>query len=149
MNEQERAVMQQALEALEAGPDVDPIFAGETEAALRAALAKEQAEPVQEPLVWEPVVLDLPALTQREYDALHADLRWNYKKITPPKVEPKFFDTVLYTGSIERATPVKPAPPGLVGVTTVSSVSVTTQHRVLTDADLDAIRKIVREGGKE
>ena len=44
MTDQERAVMQQALEALEAGPDVDPIFAGETEAALRAALAQEQAE---------------------------------------------------------------------------------------------------------
>lgn len=48
MNEQERAAMQQALEALEAGPDVDPIFAGETEAALRAALA-QQPEPAQEP----------------------------------------------------------------------------------------------------
>jgi hypothetical protein len=33
-----RAAVQQALEALEAGPDVDPIFAGETEVALRAAL---------------------------------------------------------------------------------------------------------------
>ncbi len=41
---------QQALEALEAGPDVDPIFAGETEVALRAALEQpeqEQAEPVE------------------------------------------------------------------------------------------------------
>lgn len=42
----DRATIEQALEALEAGPDVDPIFAGETEAALRAALA----EPVQEPV---------------------------------------------------------------------------------------------------
>ena len=41
-----RTAAQQALEALEAGPDVDPIFAGETEDALRAALA----EPVQEPV---------------------------------------------------------------------------------------------------
>ena len=40
-----RTAAQQALEALEAGPDVDPIFAGETADALRAALA----EPVQEP----------------------------------------------------------------------------------------------------
>jgi hypothetical protein len=41
---------QQALEALEAGPDVDPIFAGETEVALRAALE----QPVQEPFgyIW-------------------------------------------------------------------------------------------------
>jgi hypothetical protein len=38
----DREVMQQALEALEAGPDVDPIFAGETEAALRARLAKPE-----------------------------------------------------------------------------------------------------------
>ena len=34
------AAARQALEALEAGPGVDPIFAGETEAALRAALAQ-------------------------------------------------------------------------------------------------------------
>jgi hypothetical protein len=40
-----REAAQQALDALEAGPDVDPIFAGETEDALRAALV----EPVQEP----------------------------------------------------------------------------------------------------
>lgn len=38
-----------------------------------------------EPLVWEPVVRDLPALTQREYDALHSALRWNYKKIAQPQ----------------------------------------------------------------
>ena len=41
-----REAAQQALEALEYGPDVDPIFAGETEDALRAALAQEQPEPV-------------------------------------------------------------------------------------------------------
>jgi len=108
-----------------------------------------KAEPAQEPLVWEPVVRDLPALTQREYDALHKDLRWNYKRITPPKVEPKFLDTVLYTGSSERVTTVSPITSGVVGVVPITTVSVTTQHRVLTDADLDAIRKIVREGGKE
>jgi hypothetical protein len=39
-----RATVQQALEALEAGPDVDPIFAGETEVALRAALAQQGKE---------------------------------------------------------------------------------------------------------
>jgi hypothetical protein len=41
-------VLQQALEALESGLDVDPIFAGETITALRAAL--EQT--VQEPVAW-------------------------------------------------------------------------------------------------
>ena len=44
----DRTLLEQALEALEAGPDVDPIFAGETQDALRAALA-QQPEPVQEP----------------------------------------------------------------------------------------------------
>jgi hypothetical protein len=44
----DREVMQQALKALEAGPDVDPIFAGETEAALRARLA----EPKRGPVAW-------------------------------------------------------------------------------------------------
>jgi hypothetical protein len=38
----DREVMQQALDALEAGPDVDPIFAGETEAALRTRLAEPE-----------------------------------------------------------------------------------------------------------
>ena len=66
-----------------------------------------------------------------------------------PSYERGFIDGMLRAQ--ERATPVKPAPAGLVGVvpiTTVSSVtSVPTQpYRVLTDADLDAIRKIVREG---
>jgi hypothetical protein len=37
-------VLQQALEALEAGPDVDPIFAGETEVALRAALEQPEQD---------------------------------------------------------------------------------------------------------
>jgi hypothetical protein len=46
----DRATVEQALEALEAGPDVDPIFAGETEAAIRAELA----EPVQEPVGYLP-----------------------------------------------------------------------------------------------
>lgn len=36
----------QALDALEAGSDVAPIFWGETVDALRAALAQQQAEPV-------------------------------------------------------------------------------------------------------
>ena len=41
-----RTAAQQALKVLEAGTDVDPIFAGETEVALRAALA-QQVEPAQ------------------------------------------------------------------------------------------------------
>jgi hypothetical protein len=42
-----REAAQQALEALEAGPDVDPIFAGETIDALKTALEQEQ-----EPVAW-------------------------------------------------------------------------------------------------
>jgi hypothetical protein len=82
----DRAVVEQALEALEAGPDVDPIFAGETEAALRAALAETQepdlwsagyeagyaagmaerpAEPVQEPVAW----------------------RWGYRSVTTGEMD--------------------------------------------------------------
>jgi hypothetical protein len=41
-----RTAAQQALEVLEAGPDVDPIFAGETEVALRAALEQPEQEPL-------------------------------------------------------------------------------------------------------
>ena len=40
-----RTAAQQALKVLEAGTDVDPIFAGETEVALRAALV-EPVKPV-------------------------------------------------------------------------------------------------------
>ena len=39
-----RDAARQALEALEAGPDVDPIFAGETITALKAALAQQEQE---------------------------------------------------------------------------------------------------------
>jgi hypothetical protein len=45
-----REAAQQALEALESGLDVDPIFAGETEVALRAALEQQKQE--QEPVAW-------------------------------------------------------------------------------------------------
>ncbi len=51
MNAQE--LLRQALEALEAGTDVDPIFAGETIDDLRAALAQPEPEP-------EPVVCEWP-----------------------------------------------------------------------------------------
>ena len=73
-----RQAAQQALEALEAvyGDSCDAIHA------LRAALAQQA-----EPLVWEPT-WRLHALTQREYDALHEDLRWNYRRIATPKAEP-------------------------------------------------------------
>ena len=47
----DRTTIAQVLEALEAGPDVDPIFAGETQDALCAALA-QQPEPAQEPVAW-------------------------------------------------------------------------------------------------
>ena len=50
-----RAAAQQALEALEAGLDVDPIVAGETADALRAALAEPQ-----EPVAWTPVTEAMP-----------------------------------------------------------------------------------------
>jgi hypothetical protein len=53
----DREVMQQALKALEAGHYVDPIFAGETEAGLRARLAEpETCKPalqVEEPVEWQ------------------------------------------------------------------------------------------------
>jgi hypothetical protein len=54
----DRAVVEQALEALEAGPDVDPIFAGETEAALRAALAQHSPATLFDPRgsLGEPIV---------------------------------------------------------------------------------------------
>ena len=48
-----RIAAQQALKVLEAGTDVDPIFAGETEAALRAALV-QQAKPVVADALTEP-----------------------------------------------------------------------------------------------
>jgi hypothetical protein len=41
-----RDAARQALEALESGLDVDPIFAGETIAALRAALEQTVQEPL-------------------------------------------------------------------------------------------------------
>ena len=41
-----RTAARQALEALESGLDVDPIFAGETIAALRAALEQTVQEPL-------------------------------------------------------------------------------------------------------
>ena len=126
MNAQERAVMQQALEALEKSGCVafkglacrcNSTCASYTAAvALRAALA-QQPEPAQEPVAW----------------ALHTGTRQGIK----------------WNREVEHGTPLYAAPPGLVGVVPITTVSVTTQHRVLTDADLDAIRKIVREGGKE
>ena len=76
-----RIAAQQALEALEAGLDVNPILAGEAEEALRAALAQQDeprnqcgetceraklcavcarglAEPVPEPVAWMVYTLD-------------------------------------------------------------------------------------------
>jgi hypothetical protein len=75
----DREVMQQALEALEAGPDVDPIFAGETEAALRARLAEpetckpalqvEEVEPVAWMLALPDGRLERLSVFGRDYEA--------------------------------------------------------------------------------
>ena len=43
-----REAAQRALEVLEDGPDVDPILAGETEDALRAALAEPEQKPISD-----------------------------------------------------------------------------------------------------
>ena len=83
---------------------------------------------------------DNPSGRTATITALRAALAQEPEPVQEPSYEPKFFDTVLYTGSSERVTVVS-------SVSSVSSVSVPTQpYRVLTDADLDAIRKIVREG---
>lgn len=97
----DRDLLEQALEALKAGPDVDPIFAGETEEALRAAL-HQQTRPVQEtctykceawpecgcappkaePVAWECKAGGLKAPTQRQYDCqtAAAELRRLHKE---------------------------------------------------------------------
>ena len=120
MNEQERSAMQQALEALE-------LMVVDVKTTPTAYEAQRQA-----------ITALSAALAQEQPEP-----------VQEPSYERGFIDGMLRAQ--ERATPVKPAPAGLVGVvpiTTVSSVtSVPTQpYRVLTDADLDAIRKIVREG---
>ena len=136
MNEQERSAMQQALEALELMvvdvKTTPTAYEAQRQAitALSAALAQEQPEPVQEPSYERGFIDGMQKQAESSVD----------KAVTQMALRAQ-----------ERATPVKPAPAGLVGVvpiTTVSSVtSVPTQpYRVLTDADLDAIRKIVREG---
>ena len=62
--------------------------------ALPLYTAPPKAEPVQEPLVWEPVARGLPALTQRQYDALHENLRWNYARVSsqPEPVQNCWFE---------------------------------------------------------
>ena len=82
----DRAVVKQALEALEAGLDVNPILAGEAEEALRAALA-QQAEPVQEPVAWyqkrgQEVLTSHPACWGRE------DEPWKPLYTAPPQRKP-------------------------------------------------------------
>ena len=121
----DRTLLEQALEALEAGPDVDPIFAGETQDALRAALAQQpkpaadpfncpkcgrhdyglhgacpacdapQPEPVQEPVAW----------------------RWGYRSVTTGEMDwrgyveiaahpnlrsPEIIMEPLYTAPLQR-----------------------------------------------
>lgn len=56
----DRALLEQALEALEAGLFDDPIFAGETELALRAALAAQGCYITQD-------------ITRQEYERLYPD----------------------------------------------------------------------------
>jgi len=68
-----RKAAQQALEALESGPDGDPILAGETITALRAALA----QPEQEPVTWQYDYTRLPQrkpLTDQEAKVLWTDV---------------------------------------------------------------------------
>ncbi len=73
----DRAVIEQALEALEAGLDVNPILAGEAEEALRAALA-QQDEPVAGRAFLERIlaamegVIDVADRKTDEFDALRS-----------------------------------------------------------------------------
>jgi hypothetical protein len=69
-----RATVEQALEALEYGPDVDPIFAGETEDALRAALAQEQAR-ARDNVAFKQLLAQRDALKQTLHDELAGNLR--------------------------------------------------------------------------
>ena len=88
MNEKERAVMQQALEALTVAWQQNPRCPRwqitESMHALRAALA-QQAEPAQEPVAWECKAGGLKALTQRQYDAQTAAIKRHYTRIAPPQ----------------------------------------------------------------
>lgn len=105
-----RKAAQQALEALEAGPDVDPIFAGESEAALRAALAQEP-EPVQEPVAvpWQGGLTNdellrewsfrLPGVTptDRELSAFAIGIETGYKVVwmqRPPLTDEEMLDII-------------------------------------------------------
>ena len=108
MNEQERAAMQQALEALEACDaalaeelaawDIDPPLhhvleasnsCGPSITALSAALA-QPPEPVQEPVAWECKAGGLRRLTQRQYDAQPDNIKRHYTRIQPVQ-EPDYW----------------------------------------------------------
>jgi len=83
----DRAIVEQALKALEQCGLDDTHRSYEFEhaarAALRAALA-QQAEPV-EPVAWECEAGGLKPLTQRQYDAQTANIRRHYTRIAPPQ----------------------------------------------------------------
>ena len=86
----DREVVEQALEALESGPDVDPIFAGETITALRAALE----QPEQEPVAWHYVGI-------RHDDTTHGPhLVW----------KPEYMDAMSAIKGA-KATPLYASPP--------------------------------------
>jgi hypothetical protein len=90
----DRELMQQALEALEAGPDVDPIFAGETEAALRARLAEpETCKPALQIERTDP----RRPLTDDEIDRV-IDVNWSINNYKPTYVAHRAF-----ARAIERA----------------------------------------------
>jgi hypothetical protein len=58
----DRSTVERALDALQAGPDVDPIFAGQTEDALRAALARPLAKQLR-PSDFAKLIKDKETLT--------------------------------------------------------------------------------------
>ena len=84
-----REAAQQALEALEDARTFTGAWPTGSKAitALRAALAQEQAEPV-EPVAWECKAGGLKPLTQRQYDAQTAATKRHYTRIAPPQRKP-------------------------------------------------------------
>ena len=119
-----REAAQQALEAMDRATRFmsrsDYRKLNEAIAALRAALARYQEE------------------KDAEYERAFLD---GVRKQTESTVD-RAVNRMARLAQ-ERVTTVSPITPGVVGVMPI------TVPRVLTDADLDAIREIVREGGKK
>ena len=82
-----RKAAQQALGALKAGTDVDPIFAGETIDALRAALA----QPEQEPVAW----INEHGHSDRGLDAILDPTGWTPLYAHPPQRKPLTEDEIF------------------------------------------------------